>query len=304
MVKYRAAIADPKNKARAEAEIKTGANFGVAGTPFFFLNGHSFGGAYPLDSFKTLIDEEIKKVDDLLATGIPRAQLYATLIKDGLGKAVPKKEDVRPGEPQPGVVYKADIKGAPMKGAKNAPVTIVEYSDFQCPFCARVEPILEQLLKEYPGKVRVAWHNLPLAFHDKAKPAAIATMAAHQQGKFWEMHDLLFKNQQNLGPEDIEGYAKKVGLSMAKFKAALKDEKLAKAIDAEVAAGGKIGARGTPSFFINGTFLSGAQPFERFQERVDEELTKAMVLVKKGTPKAKVYDTIMKHAKTDAGTPE
>jgi protein-disulfide isomerase len=308
MSKYRAAIADPKNKARVQAEMKTATILGVGGTPSFFLNGHAFSGAYPLASFKTLIDEEIKKVDALLAAGLPRAQLYATLIEDGLDKAAPKKEEERPGEPQPGVAYKVDILGAPIKGAKDALVTIVEYADFECPFCARVEVTLDQVLKEYAGKVRVAWHNLPLPFHERAKPSAIAAMAAHRQGKFWQMHDLLFKNQQNLGAEElgaeeIESYAKQIGLNLAKFKAALTDERLAKAMDAEVAAGGKIGARGTPAFFINGTFLSGAQPFERFQERIDEELTKAKSLVKKGTPRAKVYDTIMKHAKTEVATP-
>jgi len=303
MVKYRAAIVDPKNQARVQAEMKTATNFGVAGTPSFFLNGRAFSGAYPLASFKTLIDEEIAKVDDLLATGIPRGQLYTTLIKDGLAKAAPKKENARPGEPQPGVAYQADIKGAPMRGAKDALVTIVEYADFQCPFCARAESTLDQVLKAYPGKIRVAWHNLPLAFHEKAKPAAIAAMAAHQQGKFWALHDLLFKSQPNIGAEEIEGHAKNIGLNMTRFKAALTDEKIGKAIDAEAAAGGKIGARGTPSFFINGVFLSGAQPFERFQANVDEELTKAKALVKKGTPKAKVYDAIMKHAKTEVVAP-
>jgi protein-disulfide isomerase len=303
MGRYRSAIANPTNKARVQAELKTGMNFGVGGTPSFFLNGHAFSGAYPLASFTMLIDEEIKKVDALLAAGIPRAQLYATLIKDGLDKAAPKKEEARPGEPQPGVVYRADILGAPIQGAKDALVTIVEYSDFQCPFCARVEPTLDQVLKAYAGKVRLAWHNLPLPFHDMAKPAAVAAMAAHQQGKFWAMHDLLFKNQANLGEEAMEGYAKQIGLNMAKFKAALTDERLAKAVDAEIAAGGKIGVRGTPAFFINGTFLSGAQPFERFQERIDEELTKAKALVKKGTPRLKVYDTLMKQAKAEVAPP-
>jgi protein-disulfide isomerase len=303
MIKYKAAIVDPRNKERLAAEKKIADNFGVGGTPAFFLNGRAFSGAYPLESFKTLMDEEIKKVDALLASGTPRAQLYATLIKDGLAKAAPRKEEARPGEPQPGVVYKVDIKGAPMRGAKNALVTIVQFSDFQCPFCARVEPTIDQILNEYPGKVRMVWRNLPLPFHDKAKPAAIAAMAAHQQGKFWKMHDILFKNQQKLAAEDIEGYAKEIDLKMAKFKAALTDNKVADAIEAEATAAGKIGARGTPAFFINGIFLSGARPFDQFKARIDEELTKANDLVKKGTPRAKVYDAIMKKAKTEVSAP-
>jgi protein-disulfide isomerase len=180
-------------------------------------------------------------------------------------------------------------------------VTIVQFSDFQCPFCSRVEPTIDQVMKEYAGKVRVAWRNMPLPFHDKAKPAAIAAMAANEQGKFWQMHEILFKNQQALGPDDLQKYAQEIGLNMAKFKAALEDKKLAAAIEADAAAGGKIGARGTPAFFINGTFLSGAQPFEQFKSRIDQELKKAEELAKKVGGKAKVYDALMKTAKAELG---
>ncbi len=301
MAKYKAAIESPKTKAVVEADKKMGETFGVGGTPSFFMNGRSFSGAYPLDSFKNAIDEELKKVDAKIAAGTPRAGLYAALIKDGLEKAAPKKEEARPGEPSATEVYKAEVGASPFKGPKDALITIVQYSDFQCPFCSRVEPTIDQVMKEYAGKVRVAWRNLPLPFHNNAKPAAIASLAAHQQGKFWQMHEILFKNQQNLGAADLEKYAQEIGLNVAKFKAAMQDKKLADQVDAEAAAGGKIGARGTPAFFINGRFLSGAQPFDRFKALIDEELKKAEELVKKGTPKAKVYDTILKTAKAEVG---
>jgi protein-disulfide isomerase len=301
MAKYKAAIDSPKTKAAVEADKKMGETFGVGGTPSFFINGHSFSGAYPLESFKTAIDEELKKVDARIAAGTPRAGLYAALIKDGLAKAAPRKEEARQGEPAPGDVFKAEAAGAPIKGPKDALVTIVQFSDFQCPFCSRVEPTIDQVMKEYAGKVRVAWRNLPLPFHNNAKPAAIAAMAANQQGKFWQMHDILFKNQQALSAADFEKYAQEIGLNVPKFKAALEDKKLAEGIDADAAMGGKIGARGTPAFFVNGRFLSGAQPFERFKGLIDEELKKAEELVKKGTPKAKVYDALMKTAKTEVG---
>jgi protein-disulfide isomerase len=304
LARYQAALADPATKAHVEADMKLGNTFGVAGTPSFFVNGRAFSGAYPLESFVTVLDDELKKADAALAAGTPRAGLYAALTKDGLSKAPPKKETARPGEPAPGVAYKVDIKGAPVKGPKNALVTIVEFSDFQCPFCSRVEPTLDRVMKEYPGKVRVVWRNLPLPFHTNAKPAAIAAMAAHRQGKFWEMHALLFKNQSALDADDLEGYAKELGLDMTKFKAAQHDEKLAQAIDDEGVAGGRVGAKGTPAFFINGVFLSGAQPFERFQERIDAALEHAEELLKKHTPKAKLYDTIMKTAKVSLGEPE
>jgi protein-disulfide isomerase len=301
MAKYKAAIANPKTKEAVEADKKMGETFGVGGTPSFFINGHAFSGAYPLDSFKNAIDEELKKVDAKIASGTPRAELYAALVKDGLEKAAPRKEQARPGEPKPDEVYKADVAGAPIKGPKDALVTIVQFSDFQCPFCSRVEPTIDQVMKEYAGKVRVAWRNMPLPFHNNAKPAAIAAAAAQQQGKFWEMHNILFKNQQALSAADLEKYAKEIGLNVPKFKAALEDKKLAAAVEADSAMGNKIGARGTPAFFINGHFLSGAQPFERFKSVIDEELKKAEALVKKGTPKAKVYDVLMKTAKTEVG---
>jgi protein-disulfide isomerase len=301
MAKYKAAVDNPKTKAAVEADKKMGETYGVGGTPAFFINGHSFSGAYPLDSFKTAIDEELKKVDAKIASGTPRAGLYAALVKDGLEKAAPRKEEPRAGEPKADEVYKAEVAGAPVKGAKDALVTIVQFSDFQCPFCSRVEGTIDQVLKEYAGKVRVAWRNLPLPFHNNAKPAALAAMAANQQGKFWQMHGILFKNQQALSAADFEKYAQEIGLNMSKFKAALEDKKLAASVDAEAAMGNKIGARGTPAFFINGHFLSGAQPFERFKTVIDEELKKAEELVKKGTPKAKVYDVLMKTAKAEVG---
>jgi protein-disulfide isomerase len=301
MAKFKAAMDSPKLKAAVEADKKMGENFGVQGTPSFFMNGRAFSGAYPLESFKNAINEELKKVDAKLAAGTPRAGLYAALIKDGLEKAAPRTEQARPGEPQPNEVYKAEIKGAPIKGAKDALVTIVQFSDFQCPFCSRVEPTIDQLMKDYAGKIRVAWRNLPLPFHNNAKPAAIAAMAANQQGKFWPMHELLFKHQQALSAADLEKYAQELKLNMPKWKAAIADKKLAEQVEADAAMGNKIGARGTPAFFINGHFLSGAQPLERFKSVIDEELKKAEALAKKVGGKGKVYDALMKTAKAEVG---
>ena len=178
-------------------------------------------------------------------------------------------------------------------------MTIVQFSDYQCPFCSRVEPTINQVMDEYKGKVRVVWRDLPLPFHPNAMPAAIAARAAGDQGKFWEMHDKIFADQQHMDRATYEKYAEELGLNMGKFKAALDAQKGKEAIEADAAAGGKIGARGTPAFFINGKFLSGAQPFESFKAKIDEELKNAEGLVAKGTPKAKVYEALMKDAKTE-----
>jgi protein-disulfide isomerase len=272
----------------------------VRGTPSFFINGRFFRGAQPFDAFKAAIDEELKKAEDKLKSGVSRQGLYAAIIKDGLDKVAapptPPPSAARPGQPAEGAAYKADIGHSPVKGAKDALVTIVQWSDYQCPFCSRVEPTIDQVMKEYAGKVRVVWKDLPLPFHQNAMPAAAAARAAGEQGKFWPMHDKLFANQQALDRASLEKYAQELGLNMARFKAALDSKKFEADIQADTAAGNKIGANGTPAFFINGVSLSGAQPFDAFKARIDEELKKAEALVAKGTPRAKVYDAIMKNA--------
>ena len=154
-------------------------------------------------------------------------------------------------------------------------------------------------MDDYKGKVRVVWRDLPLPFHPNALPSAIAARAAGEQGKFWEMHDKLFADQAHEDRATFEKYAQELGLNMGKFKAALDAQKGKEAIEADAAAGGKIGAHGTPAFFINGKFLSGAQPYEVFKGKIDEELKIADAMVAKGTPKAKVYDALMKDAKTE-----
>src|SRR5204863_8142160 len=119
------------------------------------------------------------------------------------------------------------------KGGKQPKVTIIEFSDFQCPFCSRVEPTMDKVMEEYKGKVRVAWRDLPLPFHPNAMPAAIAARAAGEQGKYWEMHDKIFANQQSLDRPTYEKYAQELGLNMAKFKADLDASKDKGQIEAE-----------------------------------------------------------------------
>src|SRR5262249_45694848 len=232
--------------------------------------------------------------------------LYAELTKDGKDKAegggaAPPRP--APGAPDQNTVYKALIEDAPVKGAdaKHAKVTIVEWSDFQCPFCGRVEPTIDQVMKESGKDVRVAFKELPLpaTMHPNAHPAAEAALAAKAQGKFWEMHAKMFGNQQALDRPSLEKYAQEIGLNVEKFKADLDSGKWKQKVDDELAEGNKIGARGTPSFFINGKSFVGAQPFEAFKGKIDEEIKNADALIKKGTAQAKVYDTLMKDAKAE-----
>ena len=168
-------------------------------------------------------------------------------------------------------------KNAPMKGKKGAKVVIQEFSDFQCPFCNRVNPTIKQVMQEYGDKVQIIWRNYPLPFHKDAGPAAEASLEVFNQGgsdKFWAFHDILFQNQRALSRADLEKYAQQVGgINMAKFKAALDNKTHEAAVKADMDAVQKAGARiGTPSFFINGKLLQGAQPYPKFKEAIEAAL--------------------------------
>ncbi len=205
----------------------------------------------------------------------------------------------QPGRPDPALAYKATVDDAHTKGSPQALVTIVEWSDFQCPFCQRVNPTIDQIMKEYGDKVRVAFKHNPLPMHNRALAGAIAAEAAGKQGtdKFWKMHDLLFANGRELTDENFVKWAEEIGLDVEKFKQDLEDPALEKKAKANQEQGSKLGARGTPAFFINGRFLSGAQPFESFKKVIDEELEKAEKIVASGVPREKVYDKVMEKAK-------
>src|SRR5262252_3085499 len=154
---------------------------------------------------------------------------------------------------------------APVKGPTNAKVTLVAFSDFQCPFCSRAVPTLKQVEDEYKGKIRIAFKQMPLPFHDKAHLAAEAALAANEQGKFWQYHDKLFANQQALDRPSLEKYAEELGLNMTKFRAALDSGRYKDKVDQDAKEGAAVGATGTPTFFINGSRLVGAQPVDSFK---------------------------------------
>ncbi|MEM7160085.1 MAG: thioredoxin domain-containing protein [Myxococcota bacterium] len=207
-------------------------------------------------------------------------------------------EPLRPGRPDPALVYKATVDDAQFEGPADALVTIVTWSDFQCPYCKRVSPTIAQLRRDYGSDIRYAFKHNPLAFHNNARSAAIAAEAAGEQGKFWEMHDLLFENNRDLSDANYKKWARKLGLDMAQFKKDLASPTIAARVDAHQKEGVQLGARGTPSFFVNGRFLSGAQPAASFKTLIDEEMTKARAKVAAGTPRSGVYAATIASAKT------
>jgi len=152
--------------------------------------------------------------------------------------------------------------------------------------------------------VKLVWRNQPLSFHPNALPAAKAAMAAHKQGKFWQMHALLFQNQQELSEAKYEEWAKQIGLDLSRWRKDKQSQEIASAIDAESRYANQVGADGTPAFFINGRLISGAMPFETFKPVIDEQIEKANAALKKGVKSEKLYEVLVAQNVQSAGQPE
>jgi len=164
-----------------------------------------------------------------------------------------------------------EAKG-PAKGPASAPVTIVEFSDYQCPFCIQAEKTVDEVLAAYPGKIKLVYRDFPLPMHPLAPKAAEASHCAEGQGKYWEMHDKMFAAQGKLEVPELKKYAREVGVDGDKFDKCLDGGDMAKVVNEHHQAGEKLGINGTPAFFINGRFLNGAQPIEEFKSLIDAEL--------------------------------
>jgi protein-disulfide isomerase len=239
------------------------------GTPHFFINGYRLRGAQPTTKFVELIDRELGRARSQIAMGTPASDVYAVL-QASANRGEAKMLDVAP-EVGGGEAIKVPVNiplgGAPAKGPANAAVTVVTYADFQCPFCARFAANLDEATRDDPD-VRVVYKQFPLPLHDNAYLAAQASLAAHAQGKFWEMHDLLYANQPRLGRQDLEEYAEEIGLDMERFRSALDTGMYEQSVKEETAEGQRFGVQGTPTWFVNGVFQSGALPADAIREKL------------------------------------
>lgn len=174
--------------------------------------------------------------------------------------------------PRPEKTYNIEVGASPTLGAPDAAVTIVEWADFECPFCASAAATMKQLLVDYPGQVRLVFKHNPLPSHPRAPLAHQAAMAAAAQGKFWEMHDRIFAAQNQLAREDLRSHAQELGLDLDAFDRLLDAPETSDAIRKDQVLAGRMGPMGVPAFFINGRFIAGAQPYELFRDRVEEAL--------------------------------
>lgn len=164
-----------------------------------------------------------------------------------------------------------DTSGAPFLGRADAPVEIIEFSDFQCPFCSQVKPLTARIMQNYPEQVKVVFKHFPLSFHEHARPAALAAMAAQNQGKFWEFHDRLFAAQKEINPERIRAIARELNLDLARFDRDVASRELARRLEKDIQDAQQAGVRGTPTLFVNGMLLK-QRNYETLQREVDKAL--------------------------------
>jgi protein-disulfide isomerase len=300
--KYKADVADPTLAKVVDRHQAIANAVGASGTPAFFINGKNIKGAQPYEKFKEIITVELEEANKAKQQGetwlkerlkVNNAALYDYVYG---GKEpppnVPKKAPVDK------TVYKVDVNAEDaIEGPAEALVTMVVFSEYECPFCAKVEPTLSAIMAKYPGKVRRVFKHSPLPFHQNARGASVAAMCAQDQGKFWQYGAKLFANQKALKAEDLELYATQEGLDVAAFKACVTSDKHNARIDADLELAAKVTARGTPNVFINGRKVQGAKPEAEFVEIVDEELKKAEAIVAKGIAPNAVYAEIIKNGK-------
>ncbi len=216
-------------------------------------------------------------VDELVRRA--REERYAAFLDE-----LRRRADLRIRLPYP-ELPKAEVPVAahdPAMGPEDAPVTVVQFAEYQCFYCARVTETLDQLVATYGERVRVVWKDFPLSSHGRAIPAAVAAHCAGEQGRYWEMNRLLLDHQHALSDADIAGYAGDLSLDGEAFQACLTSGRFESAIRADVDVGEALGVEATPTFFVNGVLLSGAQPYERFASLVERELQARQALTDAG----------------------
>ncbi len=309
LTRFAADRADPALASQVKTEARLATLAGLTGTPTFYINGLRKDGALAKDTVTIAVEAELALSKDLLDKGTVRDRVSlartrtnagerdAEAVIDWLlgGHEPPKKAAARKFDD---TVWAVTLSGdEPSVGRPDALVTIVEFSEFQCPFCVKVQPTLKKLQEAFGDDLRLVFKHRPLEFHPQARPAALVSLAAHRQKRFWKAAEYLFGQQARLADLTPESFAEAVALDLKRLQKDLKDPKLAESITRDLALAEDVTATGTPTFFINGRKVPGAQPFEAFEAVVLDELDKARTKVKAGTPKAKLYSTLVKAGK-------
>ncbi|HEU0034593.1 MAG TPA: thioredoxin domain-containing protein [Kofleriaceae bacterium] len=291
MVRFRAELDAHTYAAQIAEDVKDATALGVTGTPAFFVNGRPVHGSQPLKVFADVVDEELSRASRI-------AGGYDALVAKGVASANAANETGHPEfELDPTKTYQVGL-GLPghQQGPDTALVTIVAWSDFQCPYCAKLAPVLAALRQKYGNDLRIVYRHLAMRGHRHAALAAEAAVAAAEQGKFWAFHDQIFANFGSLTRADLEQFAAAAGLDLPKFKSALDDRRYHDVVVAETAAGEALGIDGTPTMFIDGQPVIGTRDVATLAKIVDTHLAQARATVKAGIAAIDLYALFMASA--------
>ena len=285
----RRALASRAYRDRVLAEHRLSKTLGVGGIPHFFINGRPLSGAQPLGTFVRIIEEELAIAAELVAGGVPAKAVYGRLIRGAArGKQLMDAETLYASGIDPGAIKRPGL-GRPShrRGGEQPLVWIVEFSDFDCGYCARAHGTLESVLSSYGDEVSLSYRHFPLGATTKL--VAEAAEAAAAQGKFWPFHDAVFSTPGRTDREALARHAATAGLDLERFSRDLDDRRFARAVALDTAEGAALGVTGTPTFFINGRPLVGAPTASVLRQVIDSELTAARELLKKGVDRADLY---------------
>jgi protein-disulfide isomerase len=276
---------DPRVLSRLQDDQRLAGIFAVRQTPTLFVNGERFEGFQDYRSMETAIKKERAAARGLAAQGVRSSALYAARVRKnmiGIGLDVPDR--ICP-----------TVGNEPARGAPDPLVTIVEFSDFECRYCKKLAPALDQVLAKRGGDVRLVWRNFPLANHGRARVAASLALQANKQlgaRGFWQAHDRLFDSQNDLSDPALSTIAKNLGLEPVATLRAIKSDVHAATIAADIGEGTRVGVRGTPTLFVNGRSVPGARSAVQLLTIVDEEIEWARRLTRSGTPRHRIYAAV------------
>lgn len=292
---FAAEVSKPEVEAKVAADLRRYQDLGLRGVPAFLINGAELTGARPAGDFETLIEHELAAAEELGRRGVTPSKLYERRVQVNYREPGPAVEDA----PFESVAYRVPIGTSPSRGPVDAAVTIVEFADFECPFCQRVHATIEQLFAKYPGKLRWVMKHNPLPFHPVAIPATITALEIRRQKgeeAYWQALGRFYRASE-LTPDLLLAVADEHGVQPKPLLAAFEGETVPAEVQADQDLAVDLNAQGTPHFFVNGRRLAGAQPYEVFDQLVGEELAK--VAERKLT--GDVYSTLQAEAAAPPG---
>jgi protein-disulfide isomerase len=294
---FRAGLRAHRWAAKVDADVAEARAVGAAGTPWFFVNGIKMVGAQPFEAFQSIVDAQTLAAQAKVASGTPADRVYALLSKENRAAEPPEKDDDDDLPEDTKTVFKVPVATSPVRGPAGAPVTLVEFADYECPFCVRAEATLREIASDYGPKVRLVFKNEPLPFHKRAEPAAEAALEVRAEkgdAAFWTMHDSMFVEPRDLSDEGLVRLAVAAGARADKVQNAIAKHTHQGEIEADADVADDFQANGTPHFFINGRRLVGSQPKAKFAAIIDEEIKKAQALAEGGTRPEAIYDALTK----------